>query len=76
MRASERDSGSERNELRALSTLAFEELSGFPRALRDMHVGIAHRAFRGVGTAARPVQAIHDAISAGAYDAIASGTAP
>jgi pimeloyl-ACP methyl ester carboxylesterase len=72
--ASERDSGSERSELRALSTLAFEELSGFPRALRDMHAGIAQRAFRGVGAAARPVQAIHDAISGGAYGAIASGT--
>jgi pimeloyl-ACP methyl ester carboxylesterase len=69
------DSTSQRNELRALSALAFEELRAFPGALREMHVGIAHRAFRGVGAAARPVQAIHDAISAGAYGAIASGTA-
>ena len=60
------------NELRALSTLAFEELSRFPGAIRDTHLGIAERAFRGVGPAARPVQVIHDTISAGAYGAIAS----
>jgi pimeloyl-ACP methyl ester carboxylesterase len=68
------DSTSKRNELRALSALAFEDLSAFPGALRDMHLGIAQRAFRGVGAAARPVQAIHDAISTAAYGAIASGT--
>ena len=72
MRASDHDSA---NELRALSALAFEELSGFPRALRDMHVGIAERAFRAVGPSARPVQVIHDAISRRAYAAISSGAA-
>jgi pimeloyl-ACP methyl ester carboxylesterase len=63
------------NELRALSALAFEELRGFPGAIRDMHLGIAERAFRGVGPAGRPVQVIHDALSRGAYDAIGSGAA-
>lgn len=63
------------NELRALSALAFEELGGFPGAIRDMHLGIARRAFRGVGPAAGPVQVIHDAISRGVYDGIALGAA-
>jgi pimeloyl-ACP methyl ester carboxylesterase len=61
------------NELRALSSLAFQELSGFPGAIRDMHLGIAARAFRGVGTAVRPVQQIHDAVSRGVYDALGTG---
>ncbi len=63
------------NEVRALSALAFEELRGFPAGIRDMHLGIAQRAFRGVGPAGRPVQVIHDALSRRAYDAIGSGAA-
>src|SRR5271166_4393433 len=61
------------NELRALSALAFDELSRFPGAIRDMHLGIAQRAFRGVGPAGRPVQLIHDAVSSRAYGAIGAG---
>ncbi|MGO8904919.1 MAG: alpha/beta fold hydrolase [Solirubrobacteraceae bacterium] len=70
------DTGSERsesNEVRALSALAFDELRGFPGAIRDMHLGIAERAFRGVGPAAMPVKLIHDAISSRAYGAIGAG---
>lgn len=67
--------GHHSNELRALSALGFEELRGFPGAIRDMHLGIAQRAFRGVGPAGRPVQVIHDALSRRAYDAIGSGAA-
>jgi pimeloyl-ACP methyl ester carboxylesterase len=63
------------NEIRALSALAFDELRGFPGAIRDMHVGIAERAFRGVGPAARPAQLIHDAVSSRAYGAIGAGAA-
>ena len=63
------------NELRALSALGFEELKGFPGGIRDMHLGIAERAFRGVGPAGRPVQAIHDTLSRRAYEAIAAGAA-
>jgi hypothetical protein len=44
------------NEPRALSALAFRELRGFPGAMRDMHLGIAGRAFRGTGSASRPIQ--------------------
>jgi len=63
------------NELRALSALAFEELRSFPGAVRDMHLGIAGRAFRGVGAAGRPVQVIHDAVSRRAYGAVGAGAA-
>ena len=61
------------NELRALSALVFEDLRAFPGGIRDMHLGIAQRAFRGVGPAARPVQVIHDTLSRRAYDAISAG---
>src|SRR5208283_3226840 len=60
------------NELRALSALAFEELSRFPGAIRDMHLGIAERAFRGVGPAGEPVRVLHDAVSSSAYGAVAT----
>jgi pimeloyl-ACP methyl ester carboxylesterase len=61
------------NEIRALSALAFDELRRFPGAIRDMHLGIAERAFRGVGPAGRPVQLIHDAFSSQAYGAVGAG---
>jgi len=63
------------NEVRALSALAFDELRSFPGGIRDMHLGIAERAFRGVGPAGRPIQVIHDAFSRRAYDALGSGAA-
>src|SRR5437764_6352407 len=65
--------GRQPNELRALSALAFEDLAHFPGGIRDMHLGIAERAFRNVGVASRPVQIIHDALSRRAYDGIAAG---
>jgi pimeloyl-ACP methyl ester carboxylesterase len=61
------------NEVRALSALAFDELRSFPGAIRDMHLGIAERAFRGVGPAGHPVRLIHDALSSRAYGTIAAG---
>ena len=61
------------NEVRALNALAFDELRRFPGAIRDMHLGIAQRAFRGVGPAALPVKLIHDAVSSRAYGAIGAG---
>jgi pimeloyl-ACP methyl ester carboxylesterase len=63
------------NEVRALSVLAFDELRRFPGAIREMHLGIAQRAFRGVGPASRPVQLIHDALSSRAYGALGAGAA-
>ena len=64
------------NELRALSALVFEDLRSFPGAIRDMHLGIAERAFRGVGPMGRPVQMIHDGLSRRGYAAVGSGAAP
>jgi pimeloyl-ACP methyl ester carboxylesterase len=61
------------NEVRALSALVFDELRSFPGAIRDMHLGIAERAFRGVGPAASPVKAIHDGLASRAYGAIGAG---
>ena len=55
------------NEIRALSELAFNELSDFAGAIRETHLGIAGRVFRAVGSGARPVQRIHDALTVGAY---------
>jgi pimeloyl-ACP methyl ester carboxylesterase len=69
----ERPGGSAPNEVRALSALAFDELRSFPGAIRDMHLGIAERAFRSVGPAATPVKLIHDALSSRAYGAIGGG---
>src|ERR1035437_2837064 len=65
--------GSAANEVRALSALAFDELRSFPGAIRDMHLGIAERAFRGVGPAGHPVKLIHDALSSRVYGAIGAG---
>src|SRR5205814_5538583 len=55
--------------------LGFEELRAFPGAIRDMHLGIAQRAFRGVGPTGPAVQALHDAISRRAYDVVGAGVA-
>jgi pimeloyl-ACP methyl ester carboxylesterase len=63
------------NEVRALSALFFEDLGSFPRAIRDMHLGIAERAFRGVGPMGRPVQVIHDELSRRGYEMVSSGAA-
>jgi pimeloyl-ACP methyl ester carboxylesterase len=67
--------GRQPNEVRALSALVFGELRGFPAGIRDMHLGIAQRAFRGVGPAGRPIQIVHDALARRAYDGVGSGAA-
>lgn len=68
---------SARNELRALGALMFDELSAFPGGIRDMHMGIAERAFRGaergVGPMVAPIKAIHDTVSRRAYDSVGAG---
>ena len=61
------------NEVRALSKLAFDELGGFPGGIRQIHEGIAQRAFAGVGPAAQPVKAVHDTVARHAYGAIGGG---
>jgi len=61
------------NEVRALGALAFDELRRFPGGIRDFQMGIAERAFRGVGPAGRPVQIIYNVLTNGAYSAIGAG---
>jgi pimeloyl-ACP methyl ester carboxylesterase len=61
------------NELRALSRLAFDELSGIPAGIGQFHRGIAERAFWGVGPAGWPVQAVHDAVSRRVYAGLRQG---
>ena len=68
------DQADRRAEVRELSRLAFEELKGAPAGIGDIHRVIAERAFSGVshglGSAARPVKIMHDAIAEGVYTAL------
>jgi pimeloyl-ACP methyl ester carboxylesterase len=57
----------QQQELRALGELAGEAIGGIATGVREMHGGIAERAFNGVGVMATPVKLLHDWISAGAY---------
>src|SRR5687768_2838511 len=61
-------------ELRALGRLAAEELRHSVGGIGGLHRGIAGRVFwgveKGVGPAAAPVKAIHDAVSGGVYAAV------
>jgi hypothetical protein len=56
-------------EITALGDLAGEAASGLASQIREMHAGIARRAFRGVGATAAPVQLLHDQIADQAYGA-------
>ena len=53
------------DELRALTRLTFDELSGAAGGIGQIHRAIADRAFGAAGSG--PPRAIHDAISAGVY---------
>ncbi|HWX75597.1 MAG TPA: alpha/beta hydrolase [Solirubrobacteraceae bacterium] len=64
---------SEANEVRALAALAFEELRAFPAGLREMHMGIARRAFHGAGATGGAAQLAHDELAQGVYQAIGAG---
>jgi pimeloyl-ACP methyl ester carboxylesterase len=72
------DPSRRREELRALSSLAFDELEGGPKGIGEVHRAIARRAFLGVtqglGPAARPVEVAHDAIAEGVYGALRGTT--
>jgi pimeloyl-ACP methyl ester carboxylesterase len=67
-----------REEVRALTRLAFDELAGGPKGLGELHQALAGRAFwgvsRGLGPVARPVQVMHDSIAAGVYGALRGTT--
>jgi pimeloyl-ACP methyl ester carboxylesterase len=62
-------------EVTALGELAGSAASSMTSQIRDMHRGIAARTFNAIGTAAAPVQLIHDAIAERAYDATRVATA-
>jgi pimeloyl-ACP methyl ester carboxylesterase len=67
-----------RDEVRALSRLAFEELAGASSGLGEFQRAIAARAFRGVsrgvGPAALPAQRAYEGITGGVYAALRGAT--
>ena len=56
-------------EVTAFGDLAGDAVAGLAAQIREMHAGIARRAFDGVGPAAAPVELIHDEIADRAYRA-------
>lgn len=60
-------------EIRALGDLAGEVLVAGGTLVSDMHQGIAGRPFGALGPAARPIQVIHDGISAAVYTGLRTG---
>ena len=57
-------------QLRELARLGFEELRDAAGGIRSVHHAIAERAFTLAGPQARPVKAMHDAISHGVYEGV------
>src|SRR5919108_618476 len=64
--------GRQPNEVGALSAVVLGELRSFPAGIRDMHLGIAERAFRGIGPASRPIEIVHEALTRRAYEGVGS----
>jgi pimeloyl-ACP methyl ester carboxylesterase len=62
------------DETRALTRLAFDELSGFPYAIGQVHKAVADRVFRALGPVGRPVQIAHDTLSGGVYAGLRGAT--
>ncbi|TFV86078.1 alpha/beta hydrolase [Blastococcus sp. CT_GayMR20] len=58
------------DEIRDTSKLARLTLRGSTSRIHEVHRGIADRAFRAVGPAGRPVQAVHDAIADLSYSGV------
>ncbi len=63
------------DEVRGLSDLAFRQLADAMGGIGAIHRAIAQRAFSSTGPAARPVQLIHDTVSAGVYAGLRGGSA-
>ena len=63
------------DEVRGLSDLAFGQLADFMGGIRAIQRGIAGRVFSATGPAARPVELIHDTVSAGVYAGLRGGSA-
>jgi hypothetical protein len=58
------------DEVTGVSQLARVTLRGSTDRIHELHQGIADRAFRAVGSAGRPVQVVHDAISGLTYSTV------
>ena len=58
------------DEIDGVGRLARLTLRGGTSRIHELHQGIADRAFRAVGPAGRPVQAVHDAISELSYSGV------
>lgn len=57
-----------------LVRLSFEELAGLIGGVHLMHTGIAERAFRWTGPAARPVRLAHDRVAGAVYGGLGAAT--
>jgi pimeloyl-ACP methyl ester carboxylesterase len=58
------------DQLRALTSYAFEELADGAGGLASFHRAIADRAFRASGAGAKPAEAIHGVVTKGVYGAL------
>ena len=57
------------DEVKALGDIAGDAVAGLTEQIRQLHAGIARRAFDGVGAAAEPSAEAHDRIAGYAYEA-------
>ncbi len=62
------------DEIRALSRLAFDELSGFIGGIASFQRAPAQRAFRAVGWGAKPTEFIYTAVTNGVYTGLRGAT--
>lgn len=60
------------SDMQALGDVAAEGLTVLNALVRGTHRGIARRVFTSIGPAARPVEAVHNAIAGAVYDALES----
>ena len=63
------------DEVRGLSDLAFGQLADFLGGIGAIQRAIAGRVFSATGPAAKPVELIHDTVSAGVYAGLRGGSA-
>ena len=66
-RSEQRATGEDAARLRAAGGFAGDVLAATPGLVRDTHRAIAGRVFGAIGPAARPVQVVHDGVSAAVY---------
>ena len=71
--AGQTDAVSDTSDLRATVNLAGRGVAAATTMIRDLHLGIAGRAFGISGRPARPAHLLHDAISTSVYAAVGAG---